>query len=512
MTSRTFGNGTSQTLSWDGLGRLVSVIQRDSANNGYNWTATYDALGRRLRTTHTPVAANVAYPLQTLTIGSLYDPQVEFQELAVTLNPDLRYGPGAQRTWKVFGPDGDGRYGGMRGVGGLEATIRESDGQSTTVINDVFGNVVGTVSGTNGLWNPARVSSYGPEPGYQALTLSASVPLVETLVWRTRRIDPTGYYWLGARYYDPVGGRMLSPDPLGHAASMSLYDLCNGDPLNRFDADGRLGKGNYVAVDMENGYIQSFSAYDVAYLGLEAALRGETVDQGYARYLAPMTDRPIDSLDGQSFRMIFGDGASGAAEAAMMLDTGPLGLLAEVADASGAAGAASVTGTTSEKAFAYGRLALDLVTGALGAVPGIAGGPKVPEAAASGGGVWSLGPGPRGLAIEAQLGGNLPASFRVIDRFENGVATSIKSIDLNAATYQNAQALGSRLNSYVDRLAGFNGASRAGQVIDASQIAARQLQLAIPPGSASAAQQAVINAAATRAQGMGVNFIVTPFP
>jgi RHS repeat-associated protein len=121
----------------------------------------------------------------------------------------------------------------------LEATLRESDGQSTTVINDVFGNVVGTVSGTNGLWNPARVSSYGPEPGYQALTLSASVPLVETLVWRTRRVDPTGYYWLGARYYDPVAGRMLSPDPLGHAASMSLYDLCNGDPLNRFDADGR---------------------------------------------------------------------------------------------------------------------------------------------------------------------------------------------------------------------------------------------------------------------------------
>jgi RHS repeat-associated protein len=236
------------------------VIQRDSANNGYNWTATYDALGRRLRTTHTPVTVNVAYPLQTLTIGSLYDPQVEFQELAVTLNPDLRNGPGAQRTWKVFGPDLDGRehqpspggFGSAGGVGGLEATIRESDGQTTTVINDVFGNVVGTVSGTNGLWNPARVSSYGPEPGYQALTLSASVPLVETLVWRTRRIDPTGYYWLGARYYDPVAGRMVSPDPLGHAASMSLYDLCNGDPLNRFDADGRIAKGT-VAGSIRDG-------------------------------------------------------------------------------------------------------------------------------------------------------------------------------------------------------------------------------------------------------------------
>jgi hypothetical protein len=116
------------------------------------------------------------------------------------------------------------------------------------------------------------------------------------------------------------------------------------------------------------------------------------------------------------------------------------------------------------------------------------------------------------LAIEAQLGGNLPAGFPVIDRFANGVATSIKSIDLNAATYQNLGALSSRLNSYVDAVAGFNGAVRAGQEINAAQITARQLQLVIPSSSASAAQQTVINAAAARAQGMGVKFIVTPFP
>jgi hypothetical protein len=116
------------------------------------------------------------------------------------------------------------------------------------------------------------------------------------------------------------------------------------------------------------------------------------------------------------------------------------------------------------------------------------------------------------LVIESQLGGNLPASFPVIDQFANGTATSIKSIDLTATTYQNAAALSSRLNGYVDAAAGFNGASWGGVSIDASQITARQLQLAIPSGSASAAQQAAINAAAARAQGMGVNFIVTPIP
>jgi RHS repeat-associated protein len=42
-----------------------------------------------------------------------------------------------------------------------------------------------------------------------------------------------------ARYYEPTSGRFLSVDPLGHAASRSLYDFCNGDPVNSFDPDGR---------------------------------------------------------------------------------------------------------------------------------------------------------------------------------------------------------------------------------------------------------------------------------
>jgi len=126
--------------------------------------------------------------------------------------------------------------------------------------------------------------------------------------------------------------------------------------------------------------------------------------------------------------------------------------------------------------------------------------------------VWDLAPFARGQQIERMLGGNLPGNFPVIDRFANGVATSIKSIDLNAATYQNAATLTSKLNGYVNSVAGFNGETWANVEISASQITARQLQLAIPSGGISAAQQAAINAAVLRARSMGVNFIVTPIP
>ena len=35
----------------------------------------------------------------------------------------------------------------------------------------------------------------------------------------------------------------ISPDPEGHVASMDLYSYCNGDPVNRYDPDGRVATG-----------------------------------------------------------------------------------------------------------------------------------------------------------------------------------------------------------------------------------------------------------------------------
>jgi hypothetical protein len=51
--------------------------------------------------------------------------------------------------------------------------------------------------------------------------------------------------------------------------------------------------------------------------------------------------------------------------------------------------------------------------------------------------------------------GSLPPGFRTIDNFTNGIATSIKSIDLNAATYQDATRLTYRLTKYIRDLADY---------------------------------------------------------
>jgi RHS repeat-associated protein len=236
ITSRTWADGRAQTLTWDAQGQLVKVALRDASNHGYDWSAVYDGMGRRLRTSRQQVVAGSPNgpPLVTT---SVYDPEVEFLEIGVAVN--------GVKAWKVYGPDLDGSFGGLNGTGGLEAVVMDADGATKGVVSDTSGHVVATVATVGGTanWHTTRVGAYGPLPTSRAEVLLSADRVAEATAWRGRRADETGFYWLGARYYEPTSGRFLSPDPAGHAASMSLYDYANGDPVNQFDPDGRLSRG-----------------------------------------------------------------------------------------------------------------------------------------------------------------------------------------------------------------------------------------------------------------------------
>ena len=124
-----------RSMGWDAYGRLNRVVEGDATlSSGLLWTAVYDGLGRRVRTSLQGIT-NGAVSGPVLTLESYYDPQGEFLEVGVAVN--------GARTWKVLGPDLDGRYGSLQGIGGLEATIDETNGTVTPVVNDAFGNIVG---------------------------------------------------------------------------------------------------------------------------------------------------------------------------------------------------------------------------------------------------------------------------------------------------------------------------------------------------------------------------------
>jgi hypothetical protein len=115
--------------------------------------------------------------------------------------------------------------------------------------------------------------------------------------------------------------------------------------------------------------------------------------------------------------------------------------------------------------------------------------------------IWTLQPFARGRAAERILGANIPVpNYPIIDKFLNGVATSIKSIDLSAAAYQNPKTLERVLNGYVDKVAGFQGRPWGGYST-VGQVTSRELELAIPSVGTTAQQQAiqkVISSAASK--------------
>jgi hypothetical protein len=129
--------------------------------------------------------------------------------------------------------------------------------------------------------------------------------------------------------------------------------------------------------------------------------------------------------------------------------------------------------------------------------------------------VWNYGWARRGREIHDQLGDqSLHPNFPVIDKFSpTGVITSIKSIDLRAAVYQNDGVLVSRLNIYFNKVSDFSGAEFAEDEVSLDEISGRVLQLVVPRGNMTERQRAIIEAARERAKRLNysVDLIVTEF-
>ena len=96
--------------------------------------------------------------------------------------------------------------------------------------------------------------------------------------------------------------------------------------------------------------------------------------------------------------------------------------------------------------------------------------------------VWGLEPKKRGVYIEKKLEQNLVSNFPIIDKWseDTGTATSIKSLDLNAKTYQKISKLRSVLKGYINKVAAFKGIDWGIVKIQESQICRRCLELALP--------------------------------
>ena len=205
------------TYTFDALGRLVAATLRDSGGNGWNWTAAYDALNRRAQTTYATVTSNTASGASTA--STLWDPLNPMQEV---YRQD-QYG----NVFHLYGPDLSDTVGGLGGIGGLLA-LRDYWGV-LQLMSDLRGNVIG---GTD--WYDIYKN-----PPYSAFGFAGSLNLSDSPSYSSRRVDETGLIFMGARYYDQVTGRFLSPDPSRFSDSRNLYAAFKNDGANNQDPDGK---------------------------------------------------------------------------------------------------------------------------------------------------------------------------------------------------------------------------------------------------------------------------------
>ena len=135
-----------------------------------------------------------------------------------------------------------------------------------------------------------------------------------------------------------------------------------------------------------------------------------------------------------------------------------------------------------------------------------------PGAITSAAEAWKRGWAARGQYFDQLLrDGSLPPGFRTIDNFTNGSAISIKSIDLNAATYQDGMRLTYKLNKYVDDVSEYDGGEWANKTVSADEIMERAVNLVIPKGSMTDVQRNAIEAVQARANALDrpVRLVIT---
>jgi hypothetical protein len=129
--------------------------------------------------------------------------------------------------------------------------------------------------------------------------------------------------------------------------------------------------------------------------------------------------------------------------------------------------------------------------------------------------VWKLGWAKRGYLINDEFGDpTFPDNYPTIDKIPGGVATSVKSIDLNAQTYNNEASLEYRLEVTVAKVREFDGADWGGKNVRDTDITGRAVQLIIPKGSMTEAQRIVIESVRARARqdnDKPVEIIITEF-
>jgi RHS repeat-associated protein len=447
---------TSITYDYDNANRLSAVDAQ---------SYTFDANGNLLsdgENTYTYDSANrlIGFSKEGMTVTNYYNGQGD--RLQQTVNGvENKYTLDLNTGLTQVLNDKDNTY-----LYGLNRLEYERTGDEYQYLTDALGSVRQVVKTGGDNSDLILTKSYAP---YGDEVFSNGI---DTPYGFTGEMQSGGLVHLRARDYSPEYGRFLTRDSWAGDSSRPLslnkWGYVEGNPINLKDPNGRCyGPLGFLRnVPIESGICEHLDQAMFVY-----AWHGSTSTQ---------RDMAAAYIGGWAF--------------------GHSGIIVGVGGLSVAGGQAAIAGGKAAIAwltnlYIASQYSQQIAQGCQNVT------------------VWVSKPFQRGVEIENIIGRSpeLVQNFPEIDRWKDGIATSIKSIDLGANSFQNINTLVRTVQSYAITLSNWQGARWANVIIDRSMIEGRELILAIPP-NASIEQMQALSQVQVWAQNIGVVLRIVIIP
>ncbi len=220
----TVNYGTANNLNqYPTVGGVTRTMNSDGCLTGDGtWTYTYDADNMLTQAAKTGV-----------TVNFVYDP----------FHRNIRKDDGTNKTRYIYAGDQilceyNDTSGALinRYVYGFEADdpiIQVTSGGTVTYnTQDHVGSIIARTDSSGGILSKYKYAPFGESP-----SLSGTI-----FGFTGQRFDAeTGLYHFKARYYDPVTGRFLQPDPIGYKDGLNIYAYVRNTPLGLRDPSGTAG-------------------------------------------------------------------------------------------------------------------------------------------------------------------------------------------------------------------------------------------------------------------------------